>query len=199
MKSPIKTWPRSAGGIENGQRRRAEDHAQRLLGDHREPEGQQQREDRDRSDRSGGTASARSRCRACATSTGAATNAPPKPMWSASSDGEIGADGIERAMRQIDDAAEREDQRQAERDQQIVDADEQAVEDLLEDQDGRMVRPSLDRSDDRARASGSVSVAATRAGSNGASRHHALERRRVRQLLRSGVHRCSCSLPSAAR
>src|ERR1041385_7329849 len=44
---------------------------------------------------------------------------------------QIGADRVERAMRQIDDAAEREDQRQAKRDQQLVDAEEQAVEDLL--------------------------------------------------------------------
>src|SRR6202022_3443699 len=44
---------------------------------------------------------------------------------------EIGADRIERAMREIDDAAEREDQRQAKRDQEIVDAVKQPVEDLL--------------------------------------------------------------------
>src|SRR4051812_3141890 len=38
-------------------------------------------------------------------------------------------------MREVDDAAEREDQRQAERNQQVVDADEQAVEHLLDDED----------------------------------------------------------------
>jgi hypothetical protein len=46
MKSPMSTWPRSSGGIEYGSGARAEDHAQRLLGDHGEPEGEQQREDR---------------------------------------------------------------------------------------------------------------------------------------------------------
>ena len=50
-------------------------------------------------------------------------------------DREIGADGVEPAMREIDDAAEREDQREAERDQQIVGADQEAVENLLEDED----------------------------------------------------------------
>ena len=48
---------------------------------------------------------------------------------------EIGADGIETAMREIDDAAEREDQRKAERDEQVIGADQQSVENLLEDED----------------------------------------------------------------
>ena len=47
---------------------------------------------------------------------------------------QIGADGIEAAMREIDDAAEREDQREAERDEQVIRADQQAVENLLEDE-----------------------------------------------------------------
>ena len=38
-------------------------------------------------------------------------------------------------MREIDDAAEREDQREAERDQQVVGADQKAVENLLEEED----------------------------------------------------------------
>ena len=38
-------------------------------------------------------------------------------------------------MRQIDDAAEREDQREAKRDEQIIGADQEAVENLLEDKD----------------------------------------------------------------
>src|SRR6476661_6985655 len=45
--------------------------------------------------------------------------------------GEIGADRIKRAVGEIDDAAEREDQRQAKRDQQVIDAVKQPVEDLL--------------------------------------------------------------------
>src|SRR5262249_52421827 len=48
---------------------------------------------------------------------------------------EISADGVEAAMREIDDAAERKDQRQPERDQQVIGADQDAVEDLLEDED----------------------------------------------------------------
>ena len=50
-------------------------------------------------------------------------------------DREIGADRVEAAVRQIDDAAEREDQREAERDQEIVGADQEAVENLLEEKD----------------------------------------------------------------
>ena len=66
-----------------------------------------------------------------ATATGAATNDAAEAEIGRQHQREIGADRVERAMREIDDAAEREDQRQAERDQQIVDAVEQAVEDLL--------------------------------------------------------------------
>ncbi len=46
-------------------------------------------------------------------------------------DGEVGADGEEAAMRQIDDAAEAEDQRETQRDQEVVHAVEQAVQNLL--------------------------------------------------------------------
>ena len=38
-------------------------------------------------------------------------------------------------MREIDDAAEREDQRKAERDEQVISTDQQSVENLLEDED----------------------------------------------------------------
>jgi len=44
MKSPTNTWPRSSGGIE--QRRGAEHDPQPLLDHHRQPEGQQQTQDR---------------------------------------------------------------------------------------------------------------------------------------------------------
>src|SRR5262249_56528214 len=50
-------------------------------------------------------------------------------------DREIGADGVEAAVREIDDAAQREDQRQAERDQKVISADQEAVENLLEYED----------------------------------------------------------------
>ena len=49
-------------------------------------------------------------------------------------DREIGSDGVERAVRQIDDAAERKDQRQPERDQKVDRAEEQAVDHLLRDE-----------------------------------------------------------------
>ena len=59
--------------------------------------------------------------------------------------GEIGADRVEAAMGQVDDAAEREDQRQAERDQKVIGADQQPVQHLLEEEDelhaGFRVRP----------------------------------------------------------
>ena len=48
---------------------------------------------------------------------------------------QIGADGIETAMREIDDAAEREDQRKAERDEQVISTNQQSIENLLEDED----------------------------------------------------------------
>ena len=70
-------------------------------------------------------------------------------------DREIGADGVEPAMREIDDAAEREDQREAERDQQIVGADQEAVENLLEDEDDCTRVLPLAGSSGRTRMSGS--------------------------------------------
>jgi len=50
-------------------------------------------------------------------------------------DREIGADRVEATVGEIDDAAEREDQRQAERDQKVISADQEAVENLLEYED----------------------------------------------------------------
>src|SRR5262249_43564280 len=50
-------------------------------------------------------------------------------------DREIGADRVKAAVREIDDAAEREDQRQAECDQKVISADQEAVENLLDDED----------------------------------------------------------------
>jgi hypothetical protein len=55
------------------------------------------------------------------TSTGDATKAARKADAVARAiHREIGADRVERAVREVDDAAEREDQRQAERDQQVI-------------------------------------------------------------------------------
>ena len=46
MKSPTNTWPRSSGGIENGSGEAPNDDPQPLLDHHRQPEGQQQTQDR---------------------------------------------------------------------------------------------------------------------------------------------------------
>src|SRR5262249_55464238 len=58
-----------------------------------------------------------------------------KPDTVRQDDREIGADRVEAAVREIDHAAEREDQRQAECDQKVISADQKAVENLLDDED----------------------------------------------------------------
>ena len=121
MKSPMKIWPRSAGGIEHESGGAPKIMRSDLLGHHREAEGQQQRERRIGLVEAPEQRRARRRRRAAPTSTGEATIAPPKPISGASTIVEVGADRIEGAMGQVDDAAQREDQRQPERDQQVVD------------------------------------------------------------------------------
>ena len=48
---------------------------------------------------------------------------------------QVGANGVEAAMGEVHDAAEGEDERQAERDEEVVGADEQPVQHLLEEKD----------------------------------------------------------------
>ncbi len=60
-------------------------------------------------------------------------------------DDQVRADRIEAAVREVDDAAEGEDQRQAERDQQVIGTGEEAVEDLLEDENELHADPRADR------------------------------------------------------
>ena len=114
-------------------RRRAEDHAQRLLGDHGETEGQQQRENRVGSIEAlkepalDDDADQRDQYRR-------GDDGAAEADMRGEHDREIGADRIEGAMRQIDDAAEREDQRQAERDQEVIDPVEQPVQHLLDEE-----------------------------------------------------------------
>jgi hypothetical protein len=48
-------------------------------------------------------------------------------------DGEIGAQGIEGAVRQVDDAAQAENQRQAKRQQDVIGPDQKAVGHVLQD------------------------------------------------------------------
>ena len=46
-------------------------------------------------------------------------------------------------MREVDDAAERKDQRKAERNEQVVGADQEPVENLLEDEDDLHARETV--------------------------------------------------------
>src|SRR4029077_6834116 len=55
-----------------------------------------------------------------------------EPDASRQDDRKIGADRVKAAMREVDDAPEREDQRQAKRDQQVICADQEPVENLFE-------------------------------------------------------------------
>ena len=126
--------PAQRVGNRERQRRGAEDHAQRLLGHHREPERQEQAErgilaieaaeqealddepdERDQHRRDDERAAEAQRAREL--------------------DREVRAERVERAVREVDEPAQRKDQREPERDQQVVRADEQAVDDLLEDLD----------------------------------------------------------------
>ena len=109
-------------------RRRAEHPAQRLLGDHRKPEGQQQAKrgilaietakqkpfdhETDQRDDDGRERAQSRRSRA-------------EPFGH--DDREVRTERVERAVREVDQPAEREDQRQAERDQQVIRAGKQAV------------------------------------------------------------------------
>ena len=110
----------------------AEHDAQRLLDDHREAEGQQQSERRI-----------------------VAIEAPEQEALDDETDdrhqhrrgdertreadvvrqhhGEVRAQRIERAVGEIDEPTQRKDERQAERDQQVIRADQQAIDDLLDD------------------------------------------------------------------
>ena len=134
MKSPTNIWPRSSGGIENDSGDAPNTMRKPLLDHHRQPEGQQQAQDRIGAveaakqqplDDDAEAADDDRRGDECAGKADAVRQ----------DDREIGADGVEAAMREIDDAAEREDQREAERDQQVIGADQQSVENLLEEED----------------------------------------------------------------
>src|SRR6266481_4453204 len=116
------------------QRGRAEHDAQALLDHHREPEGQQQAQDR-----IGAVEAAKQQPldRDADETDGERRHdeGARKPDTVCQDDREIGADRVEAAVREIDDAAEREDQRQAECDQKVISADQEAVENLLEYED----------------------------------------------------------------
>src|SRR5215475_2559296 len=115
------------------QRRGAEHDAQALLDHHGEAEGEQQAEDRIRAveaaeqqaldhDADDADDDRRDYERA------------GKADAAGEQHGQIGTDGVKPAMGEIDDAAEREDEGQAERDEQVISADQEAVENLLEEE-----------------------------------------------------------------
>ena len=113
---------------------RAEHPAQRLFGHHRETEGQQQTECGIRVIEAAKQQALDHQPDQCHQQSArrSPSRRSPAPIVG-DDDGEVRAEGIERAMRQIDETAEREDQREPERDQQVIRAGQQAVEDLLED------------------------------------------------------------------
>ena len=117
------------------QRRRAENHTQGLLRHHGEAEGEQERQDR-----IGAIEAAEQR----ALDDDAEQRHQHRRQHQRAAEAEIRrdhqreirADGKEGAVREIDDAAEREDQRQPERDEEIINAVEQSIEDLLHQEHG---------------------------------------------------------------
>ena len=112
-------------------RRRAPDNPDRLFGDHGEPERHQQAQDRigvvepaqdealeeNAEQRHGDRRQHHRRTEA---------------EIFRDLDGDVGAERIERAVREIDDAADAEDQRQAERDQEVIAPEHQAIHHLLQ-------------------------------------------------------------------
>ena len=125
------TEPRNAGGIDGRQRRRAPDDADRLLGDHRKAEGHQQAEDR-----IGGIEAAQDEALEQDAEQGDGDRREHDRRAEAEIfrdlDRGIGAERVERAVREIDDAADAEDQRQAERDQQVVASEHEAIHHLFQ-------------------------------------------------------------------
>ena len=113
------------------QGRGAPDDADRLLGDHGKAEGHQQAQDRIggvepaqdvsfEQDAEHGDRDRRDHDRRA------------EAEISGDFDGEIGAQRVERAMRQVDDAADAEDQRQPERDQEIIASEHEAIHHLFQ-------------------------------------------------------------------
>src|SRR5262249_21109947 len=126
--------PAQLGRDGERQRGRAEHDAQALLDHHREPERQEQAQNRIGAveaakqqplDRDADETDGERRPGGRARETDAIRQ----------DDREIGADRVKATVREIDDAAEREDQRQAERDQKVISADQEAIENLLEYED----------------------------------------------------------------
>src|SRR6266496_1165422 len=125
-------------------RRRTEDQTQRLLRDHRQTERQQQAERRIRAIEAAKQESLddeteqRNEHRRCDHDAGEAQHA-------AQLDREVRAECVESPVREVDQAAQREDERQTQRNQQVIRTDQQPVEDLLEDLNGDHGKPARDR------------------------------------------------------
>ena len=121
------------GGNGEGQRRRAEDHAQHLLGDHGQAKGEDQGQ-------AGIGLIEAAKERAFDEDAQQADQGRRDHDRSAKADrrGEhhrqVGADRIEGAVGKIDDAPEGKDQRQAEGDQQVVRAGQEAVQHMLQEE-----------------------------------------------------------------
>ena len=125
------TEPRKAGGIDADKRRRAPDDADRLFGDHGKAEGHQQAQDR-----IGGVETAQDETLEQDAQQGDRDRRQHDRRSEAEISGDfdryVGAERIERAMRQVHHAADAEDQRQAERDQQIVAPEHEAIDHLFQ-------------------------------------------------------------------
>ena len=125
------TEPLRAGGHRCRKRRSAPENADQLLGDHREAKGHQQAQDR-----IGCVETAKNEFFEQNAEHGHGDRRQHDRRTEAEIfcdfDRCIGAERVERAMRQVHDAADAEDQRQTERDQQVVASEHEAVDYLFE-------------------------------------------------------------------
>src|SRR6185312_9241183 len=103
----------------------------RLLGDHREGEGDEQREDRGRGVEAAQKEAVEENAEE-ADRDRRQRHRREEAEIVGECDSGVGAERIESAVREIDDAADAEDQRQAERDQQVVAAEDEAIDHLFE-------------------------------------------------------------------
>ena len=156
------TLPLNAGGIDADSGAAPQIDADQLLGHHREAEGHQQAQDR-----IGGVEAAQEE----ALEQDAEQRHRDRrqhdrrrrsPGACAISTDDVGAERVERAVRQVHHAADAEDQRQAERDQQVVAAEHEAVDHLFE-QEHELHRQSAEMRPRRRRRRQRCGAAAARA------------------------------------
>ncbi len=127
----MKTEPLKTGGHIHRQRRGAPDDADQLFGDHRQTEGHQQAEDR-----IGRIETAQQKALEQDTEHGHRDRRQNDRRTEAEIfgdfDRDIGAERVEGAMRQVDHAANAENQRQTQRDEQVIAPEHEAVDHLFE-------------------------------------------------------------------